>query len=66
MRLTRLAIAAAPALFVLLWSTGFIGARSDQDPSTSIAATQSVMLTDRADGYESANEMAFSHIDRAL
>ena len=27
MRLTRLAIAAAPALFVLLWSTGFIGAR---------------------------------------
>ena len=27
MRLTRLAIASAPALFVLLWSTGFIGAR---------------------------------------
>jgi drug/metabolite transporter (DMT)-like permease len=27
MRLTRLAIATAPALFVLLWSTGFIGAR---------------------------------------
>ena len=27
MRLTRLAIAIAPALFVLLWSTGFIGAR---------------------------------------
>jgi drug/metabolite transporter (DMT)-like permease len=27
MRLTRLAIAAAPVLFVLLWSTGFIGAR---------------------------------------
>ncbi len=27
MRLTRLAIAAAPMLFVLLWSTGFIGAR---------------------------------------
>ncbi len=27
MRLTRLAIAAAPILFVLLWSTGFIGAR---------------------------------------
>jgi drug/metabolite transporter (DMT)-like permease len=26
-RLTRLAIAAAPMLFVLLWSTGFIGAR---------------------------------------
>jgi len=26
-RLTRLAIASAPALFVLLWSTGFIGAR---------------------------------------
>jgi drug/metabolite transporter (DMT)-like permease len=26
-RLTRLAIATAPALFVLLWSTGFIGAR---------------------------------------
>jgi hypothetical protein len=26
-RLTRLAIAAAPALFVLLWSTGFIGVR---------------------------------------
>jgi hypothetical protein len=26
-RLTRLAIAATPALFVLLWSTGFIGAR---------------------------------------
>jgi hypothetical protein len=25
--LTRLAIASAPALFVLLWSTGFIGAR---------------------------------------
>jgi drug/metabolite transporter (DMT)-like permease len=25
--LTRLAIATAPALFVLLWSTGFIGAR---------------------------------------
>jgi drug/metabolite transporter (DMT)-like permease len=25
--LTRLAIAIAPALFVLLWSTGFIGAR---------------------------------------
>src|SRR5471030_1482104 len=27
MRLTKIAIAAAPALFVLLWSTGFIGAR---------------------------------------
>ena len=27
MNLTRLAVAAAPALFVLLWSTGFIGAR---------------------------------------
>jgi drug/metabolite transporter (DMT)-like permease len=27
MRLTRLAITTAPALFVLLWSTGFIGAR---------------------------------------
>ncbi len=27
MRLTKLAIAAAPVLFVLLWSTGFIGAR---------------------------------------
>src|SRR6185312_1775841 len=27
MRLTRIAIAAAPLLFVLLWSTGFIGAR---------------------------------------
>lgn len=27
MRLTNLAIAAAPVLFVLLWSTGFIGAR---------------------------------------
>jgi hypothetical protein len=27
MRLSRLAIAAAPALFVLLWSTGFIGVR---------------------------------------
>jgi drug/metabolite transporter (DMT)-like permease len=27
MRLTRFAIATAPALFVLLWSTGFIGAR---------------------------------------
>jgi drug/metabolite transporter (DMT)-like permease len=27
MRLTRLAIATAPALFVILWSTGFIGAR---------------------------------------
>ena len=27
MLLTRLAIATAPALFVLLWSTGFIGAR---------------------------------------
>ena len=27
MRLTRLTIATAPALFVLLWSTGFIGAR---------------------------------------
>jgi drug/metabolite transporter (DMT)-like permease len=27
MRLTRLAIATAPALFVIFWSTGFIGAR---------------------------------------
>jgi drug/metabolite transporter (DMT)-like permease len=27
MRLTRLAIATAPALFVTFWSTGFIGAR---------------------------------------
>jgi drug/metabolite transporter (DMT)-like permease len=27
MRLTNLAIAAAPVLFVLLWSTGFVGAR---------------------------------------
>jgi drug/metabolite transporter (DMT)-like permease len=27
MRLSRLAVAVAPALFVLLWSTGFIGAR---------------------------------------
>jgi hypothetical protein len=27
MRPTPLAIATAPALFVLLWSTGFIGAR---------------------------------------
>jgi drug/metabolite transporter (DMT)-like permease len=27
MRLTRMAIAAAPVLFVLLWSTGFIGAK---------------------------------------
>ena len=27
MRLTRLAVATAPMLFVLLWSTGFIGAR---------------------------------------
>ena len=26
-RFTRLAIAAAPMLFVLLWSTGFVGAR---------------------------------------
>jgi drug/metabolite transporter (DMT)-like permease len=25
--MSRMAIAAAPALFVLLWSTGFIGAR---------------------------------------
>jgi len=27
MSLSRLAIATAPVLFVLLWSTGFIGAR---------------------------------------
>jgi drug/metabolite transporter (DMT)-like permease len=27
MRLTKLAVAAAPVLFVLLWSTGFVGAR---------------------------------------
>src|SRR5882757_3467109 len=27
MRLTNVAIAAAPVLFVLLWSTGFVGAR---------------------------------------
>src|SRR5665811_2443495 len=27
MRLSRVAIAAAPVLFVLLWSSGFIGAR---------------------------------------
>src|SRR5882724_896290 len=27
MRLTKVAIAAAPVLFVLLWSTGFVGAR---------------------------------------
>ncbi len=27
MRLTKLMIAGAPVLFVLLWSTGFIGAR---------------------------------------
>ncbi len=27
MRLTRLAVAAAPVLFVFLWSTGFVGAR---------------------------------------
>src|ERR1051325_8885065 len=27
MRLTKLAIVSAPLLFVLLWSTGFIGAR---------------------------------------
>ena len=27
MRLSKVAIAAAPVLFVLLWSTGFIGAR---------------------------------------
>src|SRR6516164_6841801 len=40
MRLTRLAIAAAPALFVLLWSTGFIGARYGLpyiEPSTFLA-----------------------------
>ena len=27
MRLSRLAITTAPVMFVLLWSTGFIGAR---------------------------------------
>ncbi len=27
MRVSRLAVAIAPVLFVLLWSTGFIGAR---------------------------------------
>jgi drug/metabolite transporter (DMT)-like permease len=40
MRLTRLAIATAPALFVLLWSTGFIGARYGLpyiEPSTFLA-----------------------------
>jgi drug/metabolite transporter (DMT)-like permease len=40
MRLTRLAIATAPALFVVLWSTGFIGARYGLpyiEPSTFLA-----------------------------
>jgi drug/metabolite transporter (DMT)-like permease len=40
MRLTRLAIVTAPALFVLLWSTGFIGARyglPDIEPLTFLA-----------------------------
>ena len=39
--LTRLAIVTAPAMFVLLWSTGFIGARYGMpyiDPFTFLAA----------------------------
>jgi drug/metabolite transporter (DMT)-like permease len=44
MRLTRLAIATAPALFVLLWSTGLIGARYGLpyiEPLTFLAARMS-------------------------
>jgi hypothetical protein len=54
MRLTRLAIVTAPALFVLLWSTGFIGARyglPDIEPLTFLAVRMGfvvlIMVRDR-------------------
>src|SRR5262249_41720324 len=47
MRLTRLAIVTAPALFVLLWSTGFIGARyglPDIEPLTFLAVRMGLVV----------------------
>ncbi len=47
MRLTNLAIAAAPVLFVLLWSTGFIGARFGLpyiEPMTFLAVRMSCVV----------------------
>ncbi|MFA6267789.1 MAG: DMT family transporter [Pseudolabrys sp.] len=47
MRLTTLAIAAAPLLFVLLWSTGFIGARYGLpyiEPMTFLAVRMSLVV----------------------
>ena len=47
MRLTNLAIAAAPILFVLLWSTGFIGARYGLpyiEPMTFLAVRMSFVV----------------------
>jgi len=47
MSLTRLAIAAAPVLFVLLWSTGFIGARYGMpyiEPMTFLALRMALVV----------------------
>jgi drug/metabolite transporter (DMT)-like permease len=47
MSLTRLAIAAAPVLFVLLWSTGFIGARYGMpyiEPMTYLALRMALVV----------------------
>jgi drug/metabolite transporter (DMT)-like permease len=47
MRLTRLAIACAPMLFVLLWSTGFIGARFGLpyiEPMTFLAVRMGIVV----------------------
>ncbi|MBI4365445.1 MAG: DMT family transporter [Deltaproteobacteria bacterium] len=47
MRLTKLAIASAPVLFVLLWSTGFIGARYGLpyiEPMTFLAARMALVV----------------------
>jgi hypothetical protein len=49
MRLTRLAIATAPALFVLLWSTGFIGARFG------LPYIEPLTFGARADGFRRAD-----------
>jgi drug/metabolite transporter (DMT)-like permease len=65
MRLTRLAVATAPALFVLLWSTGFIGARyglPDIEPFTFLAVRMVFALVIMA-GIALAGGARWLHVD---
>jgi drug/metabolite transporter (DMT)-like permease len=68
MRLTRLAIATAPALFVLLWSTGFIGARYGLlyiEPLTFVVIMAGIALAGGA-RWPHANEVGHSLVAGSL